>query len=256
MVKLTPLAIMSLTVSLMVPFPSLAENLEHTQQLLATKQCPNCDLSGAGLVLADLTGANLQGANLTRANLSRANLTGADLRGANLAGTSLHGANLTGANLTGANLAGTDLREAYLSGAILTETPINNAQLLGVKGLPANIGSAVDFYRLGIQEAKAGNYVDAIGYYDQAISLEPRLAAAFFARSMAKADLGDLQGAFADAKAAQELYGRLSSPEGVQVSTELVQVLEARLNPEENQPRGGFLGVIESAAPLLLRFLF
>ena len=256
MVKFHPLAMMSLIFSLIVPFSAIAENLQHTQQLLATKQCPNCDLSGAGLVLADLAGANLQGANLTRANLSRANLTGADLRGANLAGTSLHGANLTGANLTGANLTGTDLREAYLAGAILTDTPINNAQLLGVKGLPANIGSAVDFYRLGISEAKADNFVDAIRYYDQAIRLEPRLAAAFFARSMAKADLGDLQGAFADAKQAQELYGRLRSPEGVQVSTELVQVLEARLNPEENEPKGGFLGVLETAAPLLLRFLF
>lgn len=256
MVKFNPLAIITLTFSLIVPLPVTAENLQHTQQLLATKQCPNCDLSGAGLVLANLAGANLAGANLARANLSRADLTGADLTGANLAGTSLNGANLAGANLTGANLTGTDLRDAYLTGAILTETPLNNAQLLGVRGLPSNVGSAVDFYRLGIEEAKAGNYVDAINHYNQAIRLEPRLAAAFFARSMAKADLGDLQGAVADAKQAQELYGRLRSPEGVQVSTELVQVLEARLNPEDNQPKGGFLGVLESAAPLLLRLLF
>ncbi|MGB3533693.1 MAG: pentapeptide repeat-containing protein [Microcoleaceae cyanobacterium] len=254
--KFNPLAILTITFGLIIPLPVVAENLAHTQQLLSTKQCPKCELSGAGLVLADLAGANLTGANLTRANLSRANLSGANLSGANLAGTSLHGANLTGANLTGANLTGTDLRDAYLTGAILTETPINNAQLLGVRGLPADIGSAVDFYRLGIQEAKAGNYVDAINYYNQAIGLEPRLAAAFFARSMAKADLGDLQGAFIDAKQAQELYQGLRSPEGVQVSTELVQVLEVRLNPDEDQPKGGFLGVLETAAPLLLRFLF
>ena len=56
--------------------PAPAENIQHTQQLLATRQCPNCDLSGAGLVLANLTGANLKGADLSRANLSRANLSG------------------------------------------------------------------------------------------------------------------------------------------------------------------------------------
>ncbi len=254
--KLNPLAVISLTLSLIISPSAIAENLEHTQQLLSTKQCPNCDLSDAGLVLADLAGANLQGANLTRANLSRADLSGADLRGANLAGTSLHGANLSRANLTGANLNGTDLREAFLNGAILKNTPINNAQLIGVTGLPRNAGSAIDFYRLGVEEAKAGNYVDAIDHYNQAIRLEPRLAAAFFARSMARADLGDLPGAIVDAQQAQDLYTRLRSSEGIQVSTELLQVLEARQNPEEGQPKGGFLGILESAAPLLLRVLF
>ena len=36
-----------------------AANPEHVKQLLATKQCQNCDLSGAGLVMADLSGADL-----------------------------------------------------------------------------------------------------------------------------------------------------------------------------------------------------
>ena len=65
-----------------------AANYEDIRQLLASKQCPKCLLSNAGLVMADLSGANLSGANLVGANLSRANLAGADLRGANLSGAS------------------------------------------------------------------------------------------------------------------------------------------------------------------------
>ncbi|WP_293141005.1 hypothetical protein [Okeania sp. SIO3I5] len=46
-------------------FPNLqaiAENIQHTQKLLSSKQCPNCELTGVGLVLASLQGANLEGA--------------------------------------------------------------------------------------------------------------------------------------------------------------------------------------------------
>lgn len=236
--------------------PAKAENLEQTQKLLATKQCQNCDLSGAGLVLANLVGANLNGSNLVGANLSRSNLTGADLRGANLTGASLFGANLTGANLTGAILNGTDLRSSYLTNAILDPKSLNNAQLVGVVGLPANSGSAEDFYRLGVTEAKSGHYVNAIDFYNQALRLDPNLAAAYFGRSMARADLGDLVGAIGDAKQAQQLYKTLNSPEGEQISLQLVETLEYRQNPDTNKPRGGFLGMLETAAPMLLRLLF
>lgn len=236
-----------------------AEDPAHTQQLLATKQCPNCNLTRAGLVLANLSGANLQGANLTGANLSRSDLSGADLRGANLTGASLHGANLMGANLTGVILAGADLREAYLGNAIFTDTKVTDAQLIGAIGLPSSIGSAEDFYRLGAQEAKAGNYVNAIDYYNQALRLDPDLAAAYFARSMSRADLGDLVGAMADAQSAKSVYAKLNSPAGEQISDQLILTLEARLNPEreyEASGGGGLVGLIQGVAPMLLRLLF
>ncbi len=249
-----------LTVSLLstitLTSPAVAENVEHTRQLLSTKQCPNCDLISAGLVLADLVGADLRGANLTNANLSRANLTGADLSGANLTGASLYGANLTGANLSDTNLRGTDLRGAYLMNAIVSQTNIQEAQLIGVTGLPSNTGSAEDFYYWGIEELRVGNSVNAINFYNQALRLNPDLAAAYFARSMARADLGDLTGALKDAKLAQDLYSSLGSDEGEQIALQLVELLEFQLNPEENKSRGGFLGVLESAAPMLLRLLF
>lgn len=77
-------------------------NEDNIKQLLATKQCQNCDLSGA-----NLSGANLPNANLTGANLTGANLTGANLTGANLSNANLTGANVTDANLSNANLTGT-----------------------------------------------------------------------------------------------------------------------------------------------------
>ncbi len=51
-----------------VSVPAQAENPAHLKQLLETKQCAGCDLSGA-----QLAGTNLQGANLKDANLQGAN---------------------------------------------------------------------------------------------------------------------------------------------------------------------------------------
>ncbi|NET26003.1 pentapeptide repeat-containing protein [Okeania sp. SIO1I7] len=236
--------------------PAIAENIQHTQKLLSSKQCPNCELSGAGLVLANLQGANLKGANLSGANLSRANLTGANLSGANLAGTSLFGANLTGANLTGANLAGTDLRSAYLTGANLSDVDLKNAFLLGAVGMPSNVGEAEDFYRLGIAEAKAGHYKDAVRYYNQAISLKSDLAAAYFARSMALADLGNLEAALADAEKSRDIFVSKGSKEGEELSEYLVEVIDLRLNPPEPKKSNQFVHAIGSLLPSLLRLAF
>ena len=238
------------------PLPAAAENLQHTQKLLSTKQCENCDLTGAGLVLANLAGVNLKGANLAGANLSRANLVGADLSGANLAGASLFGANLSSANLTGANLTGTDLRSAYLNNANLLNVDLSNAFLLGAIGLPSNIGSAEDFYRFGVAEAQAGNFRNAIDYYNRSLVLKPDLAAAYFARSMAKADLGNFAGALEDAEFARQLYAELGSPQGEKLSEQLSEVIEARANPSQTKQKGGIMNVLGSLLPTLLRLVF
>ena len=83
-------------ISLLLMTPVSAENPDHVRQLLATKSCPRCDLSGADLRNADLSGANLQGADLRNADLSGANLQGADLRNANIANTRFSNANTNG----------------------------------------------------------------------------------------------------------------------------------------------------------------
>jgi uncharacterized protein YjbI with pentapeptide repeats len=94
-----------------------AFNPADLQKLKATKNCADCDLSGAVLIHwnlseADLSGANLAGANLTDAFLAGANLMGANLSGAILIGSSLANANLLRAKLANANLAFTDLAGA------------------------------------------------------------------------------------------------------------------------------------------------
>ncbi len=76
-----------------------AENVSQVKQLLETKKCSKCDLTGA-----QLAGMNLSGADLT----------GANLRGANLNGANLNGSDLTGANLKNANMANVDLKNASL----------------------------------------------------------------------------------------------------------------------------------------------
>lgn len=96
------LSIATLLVPLGLTLPAVAFNAQQLQQLLQTKQCIACDLSGADLANQDLSGANLVGANLTSANLSGANLTGADLTGANLLGANLSDVNLAGAKWPGA----------------------------------------------------------------------------------------------------------------------------------------------------------
>lgn len=100
--KLRILATAAILAPLWLATPAKAGNPEHIRQVLETKQCPNCDLSGA-----DLKGANLQGANLSGANLRDADITNANLQGANISRADLTNANLTNANLNEANLTGT-----------------------------------------------------------------------------------------------------------------------------------------------------
>lgn len=64
----------------------------YVSQLLKTKQCSMCTLSGANLSATNLIGANLIKADLSGANLSNANLLGANLLGANLSNANLSGA--------------------------------------------------------------------------------------------------------------------------------------------------------------------
>lgn len=93
-----------------------AEDPQHVQQLLTTKACPNCDLSGVNFTGTDLSEANLQGANLNDANLSGVVLTAADLSGATLMRANLSNALLNGANLSGANFQSANLQNATLYG--------------------------------------------------------------------------------------------------------------------------------------------
>lgn len=251
--KLSILASSTLLTAISLATPALAANPEHTRQLITTKQCQGCDLSNAGLVMANLAGADLRGADLTRANLSRANLMGADLRGANLTGASLFGANLIGANLEGANLTATDLRDTYLAQANLVSTRVTNANMLGAMGLPNYIGTAEDFYRMGMAEAERDNFPRAIELFNQALSLKPDLANAYLSRGIARYHLGDRQGAIADSQQATTIYIAQGNEEGQQLAQQIMKGIESPPKAQLSRGRPNFLSFLQSIAGLALQ---
>jgi tetratricopeptide (TPR) repeat protein len=232
-----------------------AANSEHIKQLLATKQCQNCDLINAGLVMADLSGANLSGANLTGANLSRANLSGADLRGANLSGASLFGVNLSEAKFSGANLAGADLRNTYLVNAELTGAYLNGANFQGAVGIPSQIASPEEFYTLGVAEAQKGNQQQAISYFNQAIAIKPQFAGAYLARGIARYQILDRQGAFKDAQVAEKLFTSQNNASGTQTTQAFIKELQTAVNEKVSTGSPNFVDLFGNIGSLLLQFL-
>jgi uncharacterized protein YjbI with pentapeptide repeats len=231
-----------------------AENANHLQQLLSTKECPQCNLASAGLVMNNLAGANLNQANLVGANLSQANLSGANLRGANLTGASLYGADLTGTDLTGANLTNTDLRETYLTGAKLAGTSLESAYVQGAIGLTAAAGTAKDFYKWGYLEWQSNNYAGAITQFNQALQLEPKLAGAYFGRALAKFRLQDDAGATLDATRAGQLYQEQGDQPGLLATQNFVKSIELAKQPSKPSQggSGNFVDVITGVGSTLL----
>jgi uncharacterized protein YjbI with pentapeptide repeats len=220
-----------------IAIPAQAENLEHTRQLLATKQCQNCDLTGVGLVFSRLPGANLTGANLAGANLSQANLVGADLTGANLAGANLAGANLAGARLTRTNLAGASVRGANLSGVELTGASYDLAEILTAQGVPNTIGTAEDFYRMGLEAARAKNLEKAIEHFSQTLTRKPDFASAYAARGMARFNMADTAGSIADLTQAETLFrtqGNIAEADSTKKAIEV-----AKTPVKDPKQRGG-----------------
>lgn len=246
------------TLSLLASFTATAgaENLSHTRQLLSTKNCPQCNLSGVGLVMSDLSGGNLSQANLVGANLSRSNLMGADLRGANLTGASLFGANLTGADLRGANLNGADLREAYLTNANVQGIDVKTAYLQGAIGIASSLGTADDFYKWGFLEWQRNNFSGAIEHYNQAITLKPDFAGAHLGRSMAKFRIQNDRGAIEDAATAERLFFVQSNQTGVKTAQALTQKIQLASQPTQpgSKGNGNFVDLLTGLSSMLLKF--
>jgi uncharacterized protein YjbI with pentapeptide repeats len=119
-----------------------AANPSHLKQLLATRQCPGCDLSQSDLQGADLTGANLERANLSQARLNAATLYKANLRGANLGQAHLYLANLGNAKLQNAQLSGATLFAANLFGADLGTATLRSTNLSLANLVRANLEDA------------------------------------------------------------------------------------------------------------------
>ncbi|WP_017655519.1 pentapeptide repeat-containing protein [Fortiea contorta] len=231
-----------------------AANSEHVRRLLATKECQNCDLTGAGLVLADLSGANLSGANLAGANLSRANLSAADLRGANLSGAGLFGVNLSSAKLSGANLAGADLRNSYLMNAELNGVNLNSTSLQGAIGIPSQIATPEEFYAWGVAEAQKGNQQQAIDYFRQAIAMKPDYAGAYLARGVARYQILDRQGAFQDAQMAEKMFISQNNNSGILTAQAFLKELQTPQDGKVSTGKPSFFDFVGSLGSVLLQF--
>lgn len=253
--KITFLAPAALLTTISLATAANAENFEHTRQLLSTKQCVNCDLSGAGLVMANLPNAQLSGADLSRANLSRAQLTRANFAGADLSGTSLFGANLAGANFKGANLRGADLRQAYLSDTDLTGANLDNANLQGALGIPVAILKVEDVYNWGVAAAQRKNQRGAIDYFNQALSINPDFAPAYLARSIVLQQMGNNPAALADAKKASELFAIQNNPQAFESTQILIAQLQAVENPKKPGKGAAIVNLIGSMGVALLRLM-
>jgi uncharacterized protein YjbI with pentapeptide repeats len=234
--------------------PIRSEDLNHIQQLLSTKKCPGCDLTGAGLVLAKLPGADLSQANLAGANLSQANLTGANLSGANLVGVSFSGTNLLGANLRNANLVGADLRGAYLAGADLTGARLDNADIRAAIALPNTVGTAEEFYRWGLEAGQQKRFELSLDYFDKAISRKPDYAEAFIGRGMSRTQMSDKPGAIADMEKAIALFKAQGDTANAEATQKVVQAMK---EPEKKPGSGSNFGqaLVGIAGTLLQLFL-
>ncbi|MDB9312470.1 pentapeptide repeat-containing protein [Spirulina sp. CS-785/01] len=241
--------------TLVSPLPVQGENLQQVRQLMSTGECPRCDLSNAGLVMADLRGADLRGADLSFANLSQANLAGADLRGANLTATSLHSANLMGANLIGATISGTDLRQAYLANAYTWGTRLDLAYLDGAVGLP-ELETAERYYAMAAVEANRNNYVGAIEYYNRALQLNPDYAPAYFGRGLMYYRLTDEAAALQDAKRAIAIFEENNNEQGQQAVAAFLSYVEQRNNPEGGSGLGiSLLNLLGGLSSVMMRGL-
>ena len=232
MMKTKLIATTTLLTTIAFSQPASAENLTHTNQLLSTNQCPLCDLSSVGLVMANLSGANLSGANLSRGNLSRA-------------------------DLSGANLSGADLRGAYLTNANLMNAQIDTAYLQGTVGVPNHAGTPEQFYNWANAEGQKGNYQAAIRYYNQALSVDAEFAQGYFGRGLARFRLGDYTGAQQDAQLATQLYEAQGNEVGYQNAQRFLEGVEIALNPPENRSSGSgsFKNILMSVGSFAMQFL-
>jgi tetratricopeptide (TPR) repeat protein len=253
--SMKPITLSIATIFLFFPVAINAENLTQVNQLLSTKECDKCDLSGTGLVMANLAGAKLNGANLSQANLSQANLKGANLTNADLTGASLYGANLTGANLDGAKLEGTDLRTAYLNNASLKDLSLDKAHIEGANGIISYQGTPEQFYRWGMSEAQKGHYQTATDYHSRAIELDPKLAPSYLARGLAFYNLGREKEALRDAQAAAKLFQMQKNTAGYHNSLNFIKGVELSHNREKLPGTSPLERFFSGAGSFLLQLL-
>lgn len=140
---------------------SLLNTQKQVEKLLATRECPGCNLKNANLQGADLSGVNLEGANLENANLEGAKLGNANLKRSNFSKANLERADLgcVGISLRlRANNDGGSL--SFKLGTTPTNDDPRNANLgLNVKANDRT--AALSFNVLGCANLEGANFKEA-----------------------------------------------------------------------------------------------
>ena len=98
-------------------------------QLVSTRSCIACNLSGSDLSNQQWPGVNLKWSNLSGTKLDGANFSGANLLGVDFSGASLKNTIFKGAIMEGAILLKTDLTSAQLTGADLRWANISHLDI-------------------------------------------------------------------------------------------------------------------------------
>jgi tetratricopeptide (TPR) repeat protein len=82
-----------------------------------------------------------------------------------------------------------------------------------------------DYYHKGVVIAKQGRPAEAINYFDKAIELEPMLAAAYFARGVARQAGRDSRGSIGDYTKAIQINPAIIKPSIAAESQRLLWVM-------------------------------
>lgn len=145
--RILALACTALSFTFSIGFAHAAPSVtakENLKNLIATKSCPGCDLSGLNFNRMDLSKSNLEGADLSLSSFFLTNLSYANLKNTTLNGAVFGGADLGDADLTGADLRGVSLDSAYLGGTKMT------GELVTTK----------PFEKIGVDEVEKDVYVE------------------------------------------------------------------------------------------------
>jgi hypothetical protein len=103
--------------------PSGEELTRLIEQLKTTRQCRNCNLSGADLSGIDISSCDLSFSNLKSTRFALGNLASCNFSNSNLSLADFTQANLTNANMTQADIAGAIFSGANTEGVIGVQIP-------------------------------------------------------------------------------------------------------------------------------------
>ncbi|NEP76592.1 hypothetical protein, partial [Okeania sp. SIO2G5] len=146
-----------------------------------------------------------------------------------------------------------------LVGANLNSTVLDSALFQGAIGMPETVSSPQVLFNMGLDEAARGNFSAAYSHYSRVLELEPGTPEVYLARSVARYQVADVEGAIADARIAESLFQEKSNLEGQAMAAGLSERIVQQQEAIEEGPSAGkpnFLNLLESVVPFFFQFVF